>query len=94
MDFKVLKFRNMEVYSSQYADGKPELFVKRVKDMEAKYDVSLPKIKHVLIGDSEYPLNEIHFVDGLVLIDEVASPTNAQKENKQKIEAWLTKSPF
>lgn len=94
MDFKILFFRDKKDYPIKHEDGKHELFLNRVKDMEVKYDVSLPEIKQVLIGDSEYPMNEIHFDDGLVLLDEVASLTNAQKENKQKIEEWLNKPHF
>lgn len=90
MDFDVLLFSTKEVYPSNYSDGKHELFVNRVKNMERKYGVSLPNIKQVLIGDSAYPINEIHFEDGLVLLDEEAGQSAiAQRENKQKIEAWF-----
>lgn len=90
MDFKVLIHRTGKDYPSKYSDGKHELFINRVKAMEAKYNVSLPKIKKVFIGDSEYPINEIHFEDGLELYDEEASLyPRAKNENKERIDNWL-----
>lgn len=90
MDFKVLRFRDGTDYPSKYSDGKPELFIKRVKAMEVKYNVSLPKIEEVWIGDEEYPINEIHFEDGLRLYDEETSLYHPVKnENKERIDDWL-----
>lgn len=91
MDFKVLRLRDNTEYPSVYTDGKCETYINRVKNLEKKYNVTLPKIEKVLIGDSEYPINEIHFENGLVLLDEEAShyPSAADK-NKRKIEHWLS----
>lgn len=91
MDFKVLRFRDNTEYPSVYTDGKCVTYTSRVKNLEKKYDVTLPKIKKVLIGDSEYPFTEIHFVNGLVLMDEEASLyPNVSIENKRKIEHWAS----
>ena len=90
MDFQVLIHKTGEVYPSKYSDGKHEIFVNRAKAMEDKYNVSLPKIKKILIGDSENPINEIHFEGGLVLFDEEASVyPRTKNENKKRIDDWL-----
>lgn len=90
MGFKILLYRSGKEYPSEYSDGKPELFIKRVKDLELKYNVYLPKIKEVFIGDNEYPINEIHFEDGLKLYDEEASLyPGVKSENKERLENWL-----
>lgn len=85
MEFKILKYRDGKEYPNHYQDGKCEVYVKRVENMEKRYEISLPKITEVIVGDSEYPMTEIYFEGGLMLIDEEASPW-LRLENVKKIE--------
>jgi hypothetical protein len=85
MEFKILNYRNREEYPNNYKYGKQEFYIKHVKVMEQKYNISLPRIKEVIIGDSEYPFTEVYFEGGLVLYDEEVSPHWTQNENKKRI---------
>src|SRR5437763_13123102 len=83
--FKIVDSKNRKEYPDFYEDGKPEFYIRHVKIMERRHDISLSKIKEVVIGDSEYPFTEIHFQDGLTLYDEQVSPFWTQDENKKRI---------
>lgn len=83
MDFKILKYRDFSEYPNIYEDGRQEFYINHVKIMEQKYNISLPKIKKVIVGDSENPFTEIYFEDGLVLYDEIVCPW--MRGNKERI---------
>lgn len=88
-NFKIFKYRDGSEYPRHYNDGKTEFYVKHVEIMGKRYDKVLPKIKKVIIGDSEYPVTEIHFEDGLILWDEEVSPKWTRKENEETLAKWL-----
>lgn len=87
-DFKIINRYGKE-YPNIYEDGQMEFYLTHVKIMEQRHSIVLPKIKKVFIGDSSYPVTEIHFEDGLILYDEEFSPPWAIKENKKTLKRWL-----
>lgn len=88
MAFKIIKYKNGEEYPNIYEDGKPEFYIKHAEIIGQRYGISLSEIKKVMIGDSENPITEIYFEDGLVLYDEEMCPW-MRNDNKKRVEEFL-----
>lgn len=70
MDFRIIDIQTREDVPSIYLVGEREKIVGYLKRLEEKYQVTLPPITHVVMGDAGTPLDVIHFKGGLQLYNE------------------------
>lgn len=67
-----------------------ERYVEDVEATEKKFNVKLPEIETVLIGNASMPITTIRFVGGLELIAEESTIPYIDKKNKETIDKYFS----
>lgn len=65
-------------------------YIEDVEGIEKKFNVKLPEIKTVFIGNSSMPITTIRFVGGLELIAEESMIPYIDKKNKETIDKYFS----